>query len=45
MMEENVTAEENDHFVNGTISEEDPVTLAKSHIMYKIGKNGRNFCT
>ena len=40
-MEANVTVNEDDHFINGNASlgEEDPVKLAKSHIMYKIGKH------
>ena len=40
-MEENVTVIEYDNFINGNASmgEEDPIILAKSHIMYKIGKH------
>ena len=38
-MEVNVTMNEEDHYINGNASmgEEDPIKLAKSHIMYKIG--------
>ena len=40
-MEINVTVIQDDKFINenASMGEEDPVKLAKSHIMYKIGKH------
>ena len=43
-MEENVTVNEDEYVINdnSSMGEKDPATLAKSHILYKIGTYTRS---